>query len=141
MNIAAFIKPASYQPIDRIAALDLGKNLSQAGQDFDAINASLKSGDLSGAKTSFNDLRKVLQSAGSIGAANSVKNDFDLLGKSLGSGDVSSARQDLEQLKSDVQSIAQQNSGQRPTGLPVRIPGLNVYQAAATAAGNITRFL
>ena len=140
MNISSLLKTAAYQPMDRIAALGLGKSMSQAGQDFDAINASLKSGDLSSAKSSFNDLKKVLQSAGSIGAANTVRNDFDLLGKALGSGDVSSAQHDLEQLQNDVKSIVQQNHEHAP-GLPIRVPGVNLYQAGLSAISSIGRTL
>lgn len=137
MNISA-LHQAAYQPIARIPANGLGKTLNQAGQDFQALSASLSSGDTSGAQSSFDDLKKLLQSAGSIGAANSVKNDFDLLGKALSSGNVGEARKDFQQLQTDVQSIAQHALGHQP-GLPMRLPGGALLQSGLSAAKSLAR--
>src|SRR5258708_13246955 len=136
MNIAS-LQQAAYQPIDRSPALGLGKKLDQARQDFEALSTSLQSGNLPGAQNSFNDLKKLLVSAGSIGAANSVKNDFDTLGKAIGSGDLPAAKKDLSQLQNDVQSIVK--GYLHPSGLPVRLPAGNVYQAGLIPAKRISR--
>ena len=138
MNISSLLQAAG-RPTVHYPPNGLGKTLNQASQDFKALSASLSSGDTSSAKSSFNDLKKMLQSAGSIGAAKSVQNDFDLLGKAIGSGDVTAARKDLKQLQSDVQSITQQGLGQ-VRGLPVHRPGVGLVQSGLSAAKSIARF-
>ena len=124
----------SFQPLDRIPAFGLGKILSKAKEDFQSLSGSLGSGDVAGAQNTLADLKKLLQSTGSIGAANSVKSDLDSLGKNLGAHNVPSALQDLNQLQTDLQSSIQQNRGRLP-GLPVRLPGAGgIYQAGLSAS-------
>lgn len=129
MHLTALQHP-SYQPIERHPSIGLGKTLDQARQDFADLSASLGSGDVPGARTSFNDLKKLLASAGSIGAANSVTNDFEALGKALASGDLPSARKDLTQLQKDVSAAGHSHS----PGLPAlpsgvsAVPGLGAIQ-------------
>ncbi len=140
MHITSLLQ-AGYQPIERNPALGTGKTSDQAKQSFEAMSASLNQGDVSGAQSSFSDLKKLLASAGSIGAANSVKNDFDSLGKALGERDVPAAQKNLAQLKTDVQGIMQQGHGHMP-GLPTRLPlGGTVYQAGISAAKSIAGFV
>ena len=128
MNLTA-LNQASYMPIERIPAIGLGKTLSQANQEFHALSESLQSGDVASAQSSLGDLKKLLQSAGSIGAASAVKNDFASLGKDLGVGDVASAQQDLSRLKGDVQSIAKH--GHWMPGMPKRLSGGTALSAVA----------
>jgi len=92
-----------------------GTKQDQNGNAFAALSGALSSGNLSGARSAFTDVKQLLISAGSIGAANSLKNDFDSLDKALGSGDLSAARKDLAQLKTDAQAAWQV---QTPTKAP-----------------------
>ena len=140
MHITSLLQAGS-QPIERNPATGMGKTFAQAKQNFELMSASLNQGDVSGAQSSFSDLKKLLSSAGSIGAANSVKNDFDSLGKALGARDVPAAQKEFTRLKTDVQAIMQPGHGHMP-GLPTRLPvGGTVYQAGLSAARSIAGFM
>ena len=130
------LQPIPYQPIGHIQALGQGKKLNEANQNFDGLSASLSSGSVTSARSSFNELKKLLQSAGSIGAASTVKNDFDALGKALGSGDVLSARQELSQLQNDIQSAVHAHAPGHPTR-----PGGGNSQALLGGIKSIVRFV
>lgn len=137
MNLSV-LPQSAYAPIERIPAFGLGKAL---GQDFRQLSESLGSGDVEGAQSTFNDLKKLLQSTGSIGAATSVKDSLDSLGKDLGAGSVSLAQQDLRQLQSDLQTVVQANRVPLP-GLPVHLPapyrgGLDVAKRALQSLGRV----
>ena len=130
------LQQGGYAPIERVPAFGLGglaNKLSHANQDFRQLSEALNSGDVEGAQSTFNDLKKVLQSAGSIGAASSVKDSLDSLGKDLGSGSVSLAQQDLRRLQTNLESVAGKSRNSQP-GLPVRLPGGVAYQTGLAVA-------
>jgi hypothetical protein len=144
VTLTSLSKAVSIQPLDRILAFGVGKTLNQADQTFQSVKASLNTNDLSSAKSGLSDLKKLLQSTGAIGAANSIQSDFTAIGTALGAGNVTAAQKNLQQLQTDVQVSVQQNRGPLPR-LLASLPGGNLYQAglgtAATAAKTIGNVL
>ena len=132
------LQQASYRPIEHMPSFGLGKTLSQANQDFQALTESLMSGDVASAQGTLSDLKKLMQSAGSIGAATSVQNGIASLTKDLGSGDIQSAKQDAQRLQTNLAVAVQNNRG---PGLPVRLPGGGVLQAGLSAAKTVGHLL
>ena len=139
MNIGAAIPKTSFQPAERIGFADGGKRLHQIREDFQSISNSLSSGDVTTAKSSFADLKKLLQSAGTVGAASTAHCAFDLLGKDLEVGDISLAQRDFARLTGAAGSSQEKERGQNPAGLPTRLPlyqvGLNAVKTAAGILG------
>lgn len=132
------LQQASYRPIEHMPSFGLGKTLGQANQDFQALSESLTAGDVTGAQSALTDLKKLMQSAGSIGAATSVQNGIASLTRDLGSGDVASAKQDAQQLKSDLAVAVANNRG---PGLPVRLPGGGLLKTGLLAARTVGHLL
>ena len=134
------LQQAVNQPMERMPGFGPGKVMTQAKEDFAKLSESLTNGDTAGAQSTFADLKKVLQSAGSIASASSVQNDFASLGKNLGIGDVSSAQQDLSRLQSDLKAAGQGHG--IISGLPTRLPGGgNLYSAGLSAVKSVGRLL
>lgn len=132
------LQQASNRPIEHMPAFGLGKTLSQANEDFQALSESLTSGNVTGAQSALSDLKKLMRSAGSIGAATSVQNGIASLTKDLGSGDVASAKQDAQQLKTDLAVAVANNRG---PGLPVRLPGGGLLQTGLLAVRTVGHLL
>ena len=118
MNISSIGQTAA-QLIQKVQSQSLGGARRQDGNNnFAALSGALKSSDLSSASKAFSDIRNLLTSAGSIGAANHLKTDLDAIGKALRSGDLNQARQDISQLKADVRSALQPRHGVAEPGRP-----------------------
>jgi len=109
MNISSLL-----QQIGAFQPQKPGTNQGMGGGAFAALSGALTSGNLPGAQKALTDMKQLLISAGSIGAANSLKNDFDALGKAIGSGDASAARTSLAQLARDAQAGLGAETSRKP---------------------------
>lgn len=94
----------------------------QAGTNlYQQLGASLKRGDLSGARQAFAAITQQIQqaeqarsgnaSAGGSAAAISGRNDFAALSKALKSGNLASAQQAFSSLTQDLMAYAKQDQG------------------------------
>jgi len=109
MNISSLL-----QQIRAFQPQKPGANPASGGNAFAELSGALNSGNLPGAQKALTDMKQLLISAGSIGAANSLKNDFDALGKAIGSGDTSAARTSLAQLARDAQAGLGAETARKP---------------------------
>lgn len=98
---------------------------AQRRANFQALQQSLQSGDLSGAQKAFAALQKSAppppppdaqdSSGDQSGKSNSFQSDFEALGQALQSGDLTEASKAFETLQSDMQA-ARQASGNNGVG-------------------------
>jgi hypothetical protein len=97
MLVASLLRQAGSQVANGLAGHGGGVHAgNQAGKAFSALKGAITSGNSSGTRNALSDVRKLLSSAGAIGAANSVQNKLNSIGAALksssrSSGHVSSA--------------------------------------------------
>jgi hypothetical protein len=79
----------------------------QIKQDFQQLQAALKSGDLKAAQEAYAKLKQDLpapKSSSSTSTSSQPKTDFDAIGTALQSGDLAGAQKAFATLQQDVQS-------------------------------------
>ncbi len=94
-------------------------SFQQIKNDWQSLEKSLQSGDLTGAQKAFANLQHGQQSMGPPpgGENDMIKSDFDALSSALSSGDIDAAQDAFTKLQADMQAMRPQ-PGQQPPGGP-----------------------
>ena len=83
-------------------------NMKQMKAEFDQLQQSLASGDLTGAQAAYSSIQQLQGSNPPPGGANSkMQQDFAALGTALKSGDVAGAQKAFAQMQSDMKASRQ----------------------------------
>jgi hypothetical protein len=100
----------SIQAVTSSSVAGTGNHLRPERQDLQALQNSLKSGDLAGAQKAFAQLKQDFHAAHNgralyqTGVSDTLKNDLQQLQSALKSGDLAGAQQAFTQFKSDFKS-------------------------------------
>jgi hypothetical protein len=87
MLIASLLRHAGSQVAQGLKSQGGGASGgTQASRAFKSLKGAITSGNSSKTQVALSDIRKLLASAGSIGAANSVQNQLNSIGAALKSG-------------------------------------------------------